>query len=153
MPSVRRKYLSPDEARRLIEAGGKVGRQSERDKLMLTLMYRHGLRVSEVIDLRWTDFDLDAPRDRPFYVRRLKGSKDTCIPWSRILHAPCAALGRLLTASMCFGRSVVALCRQTPYRPLSRGLAGSPALALSATRTCCAMPAASFWPTRELTRA
>jgi integrase len=40
-------------------------------------MFRHGLRVSEVIDLRWPDFELDAPRDRPFYVRRLKGSKDT----------------------------------------------------------------------------
>jgi integrase len=76
-PNVRRKYLSPDEARRLIEAASKVGRLGERDKLLLTLMFRHGLRVSEAIDLRWTDFDLYAPRDRPFYVRRLKGSKDT----------------------------------------------------------------------------
>jgi integrase len=54
-----------------------VGRQGERDKLLLTLMYRHGLRVSETVDLRWTDFDLDAPKARPFWVRRLKGSKDT----------------------------------------------------------------------------
>ena len=76
-PNVRRKYLSPDEARRLIEAAGNVGRQRERDKLLLNLMYRHGLRVSEAIDLRWTDFDLDAPKARPFWVRRLKGSKDT----------------------------------------------------------------------------
>ena len=76
-PNVRRKYLSPDEARRLIEAAGNVGRQGERDKLLLTLMYRHGLRVSEAVDLRWTDFDLDAPKARPFWVRRLKGSKDT----------------------------------------------------------------------------
>jgi type 1 fimbriae regulatory protein FimB len=86
-PNVRRKYLSPDEARRLIEAAGNVGRQGERDKLLLTLMFRHGLRVSEAIDLRWTDFDLDAPKARPFFdldapkarpfwVRRLKGSKD-----------------------------------------------------------------------------
>jgi integrase len=60
VPNVRRRYLSPDEARRLIEAAGRVGRQGERDKLMLTLMFRHGLRVSEVTDLRWTDFDLDA---------------------------------------------------------------------------------------------
>jgi integrase len=75
-PNVRRKYLSPDEARRLIEAAGNVGRQGERDKLILSLMYRHGLRVSETIDLRWTDFDLDAPKARPFWVRRLKGSKD-----------------------------------------------------------------------------
>jgi type 1 fimbriae regulatory protein FimB len=54
-----------------------VGRQGQRDKLLLNLMYRHGLRVSEAIDLRWTDFDLDAPKARPFWVRRLKGSKDT----------------------------------------------------------------------------
>src|SRR5689334_14617454 len=38
-----------DEARHLIEATGKLGRQAERDKLLLTLMYRHGLRVLEVI--------------------------------------------------------------------------------------------------------
>jgi integrase len=72
----KRKYLSPDEARRVIDAAGRTGRQRHRDKLLLMLMFRHGLRVSEAIDLRWTDFDLDAPRDRPFYVRRLKGSKD-----------------------------------------------------------------------------
>jgi len=75
-PSAKRKYLSPDEARRVIDAAGRTGRQRERDRLLLTMMYRHGLRVSEAVDLRWTDFDLDAPRDRPFYVRRLKGSKD-----------------------------------------------------------------------------
>jgi integrase len=76
-PNVRRKYLSPDEARRVIEAAGNVGRKGERDKLLLNLMYRHGLRVSEAIDLRWTDFDLDVPKARPFWVRRLKGSKDS----------------------------------------------------------------------------
>jgi integrase len=76
-PNVRRKYRSPDEARRLIDAAATVGRNGERDKLLLALMYRHGLRVSEVIDLRWTDFDLDAPRERRFWVRRLKGSKGT----------------------------------------------------------------------------
>jgi integrase len=72
----KRKYLSPEEARRVIDAAGQIGRQRERDRLLLTMMYRHGLRVSEAIDVRWTDFDLDASRDRPFYVRRLKGSKD-----------------------------------------------------------------------------
>jgi integrase len=94
-PNVRPKYLSPDQARRVIEAAGKVGRQGERDTLLLTLMYRHGLRVSEAVDLRWTDFDLDAPRDRPFRVRRLKGCKesvhtlepDTARALKRIRHA------------------------------------------------------------------
>src|ERR1700761_7590554 len=73
----KQKYLTPDQARRIIDAASKVGRQGERDKLLLTLIYRHGLRVSEAVDLRWSDFDLDAPRQKPFYVRRLKGSKDS----------------------------------------------------------------------------
>jgi len=73
----RRKYLSPDEARRVIDAAGRVGRQRERDQLLLTIMYRHGLRVSEAVDLRWSDFDLNASRDRPFWVRRVKGGKGT----------------------------------------------------------------------------
>ena len=58
MPKV--KFLTPDQARRVIDAAAKVGRQGERDKLLLTLLYRHGLRVSEAIDLRWGDFDLVA---------------------------------------------------------------------------------------------
>ena len=73
----RRKYLSPDETRRVIDAAGRVGRQRDRDQLLLTMMFRHGLRVSEAVDLRWTDFDLEAARDRPFWVRRRKGSKTT----------------------------------------------------------------------------
>jgi integrase len=76
-PDVRRKYLSADETHRLIDAAANVGRNGKRDKLLLMLMFRHGLRVSEAVDLRWTDFDLDAPRDRPFWVRRLKGSNDS----------------------------------------------------------------------------
>ena len=64
-------------ARRVIDAAGRVGRNPDRDKLLILLMFRHGLRLSEVIDLRWTDFDLDAPKHRLFHVRRLKGSKDS----------------------------------------------------------------------------
>jgi type 1 fimbriae regulatory protein FimB len=76
VPNVRRKYLSPDEARRVIEAAGKVGRQPDRDKLLLTMLFRHGLRLSEAIDLRWSDFDLES-KSRTLFVRRLKGSKDS----------------------------------------------------------------------------
>jgi integrase len=75
-PNVRRKYLSPDEARRVIDAAGKVGRQPERDKLLLTMLYRHGLRLSEAIDLRWSDFDLES-KARTLFVRRVKGSKSS----------------------------------------------------------------------------
>jgi integrase len=74
-PNVRRKYLSPDEARRVIEAAGKVGRQPDRDKLLLTMLFRHGLRLSDATDLRWSDFDLEG-KHRTLFVR-LKGSKDS----------------------------------------------------------------------------
>ena len=76
IPNVRRKYLSPDEARRVIEAAGKVGRQPNRDKLLLTMLFRHGLRLSEAIDLRWSDFDLES-KQRTLFVRRLKGGEDS----------------------------------------------------------------------------
>jgi integrase len=68
--------LQPDEARRVIEAAGKVGRQPDRDKLLLTMLFRHGLRLSEATDLRWSDFDLES-KARTLSVRRLKGSKDS----------------------------------------------------------------------------
>ena len=101
-------------------------------------MFRHGLRVSEVIDLRWPDFELDAPRDRPFYVRRLKGSKDTGRYCTRT-----AALG-WRRSQYVFRSERGGPLSQTPYRPLSRVLAGLPDLGSSATRTCHGTPVVSF---------
>ncbi|WP_186774786.1 tyrosine-type recombinase/integrase [Allorhodopirellula solitaria] len=46
--------LSKDEVRRLIEAAVTL-----RDKLLLGLMYATGMRVSEVVRVRWRDVDLD----------------------------------------------------------------------------------------------
>jgi hypothetical protein len=45
----------------------------------------------------------------PFYVRRLKGSKDAVPTLEPVLYVRCAAPGWRLTAGMCFARSVVAL--------------------------------------------
>jgi type 1 fimbriae regulatory protein FimE len=72
-----RSYLRPDEVHRLIAAAGKLGRQGPRDQTLLTLIYRHGLRASEAVDTRWTDFDLDGQGAKTYHVRRLKGSKDS----------------------------------------------------------------------------
>ena len=70
-----RKYLHPEEVRRLIDAAGKAGRQGERDRVLITLLYRHGLRLSEATALRWADFDFNAPRGATLMVHRLKGSR------------------------------------------------------------------------------
>ncbi len=44
---------------------------------MMLVCYRHGLRVSELIDIRLADIDLATSR---LYVRRLKGSLSTSQP-------------------------------------------------------------------------
>jgi type 1 fimbriae regulatory protein FimB/type 1 fimbriae regulatory protein FimE len=69
-----RRYLRPDEAHRLIDAAGKRGRYPFRDKVLIRLVYRHGLRASEAVDMRWSQLDLDAGT---LHVVRLKGSIDS----------------------------------------------------------------------------
>ena len=69
-----RRYLRPDEANRLFDAAGKRGRYPERDKIMVRLVYRHGLRASEACELRWDSLNLE---DGTITVRRRKMGKDS----------------------------------------------------------------------------
>jgi type 1 fimbriae regulatory protein FimB/type 1 fimbriae regulatory protein FimE len=68
----RREYLTEAEVERLIRAA-----ENQRDRTMILVAYRHGLRVSELIGLQWSQIDLDAGRVR---VRRAKGSDDSVQP-------------------------------------------------------------------------
>ena len=72
-----REYLTPGEVERLIAAGGSTGRHGSRDKALLTLMYRHGLRVSEAVSLRWEQVDLKAGL---LHVNRLKNGVPSTHP-------------------------------------------------------------------------
>jgi site-specific recombinase XerD len=63
-----REHLSPKEVERLIEAA-KSNRQGDRDATMILIAYRHGLRASELVDLRWEQIDLDHAN---LHVRRVK---------------------------------------------------------------------------------
>ena len=53
-----REHLTPNEVERLIAVAGKVGRHGLRDSTAILLAYRHGLRVGELVDLRWDQVDL-----------------------------------------------------------------------------------------------
>jgi type 1 fimbriae regulatory protein FimB/type 1 fimbriae regulatory protein FimE len=55
-----REHLTPGEVDKLLSTAGKLGRHGHRDKTLVLITYRHGLRVSELIALRWDQVDLNA---------------------------------------------------------------------------------------------
>jgi len=64
-----REYLSDREVTAMIAAAAAVGRHGTRDAALILLAYRHGLRVSELVSLRWDQADL---RQGLLHVTRLK---------------------------------------------------------------------------------
>jgi site-specific recombinase XerD len=62
-------FLSETEIAALLDSA-KTGRHGVRDHLLLLVMFRHGLRVSEAVAVRRDEVDLDRAR---LWVRRLKG--------------------------------------------------------------------------------
>jgi integrase len=69
-------FLDPTEIKSFLDAA-KAGRQGVRDHLLFLMMYRHGLRCSEAIDIRRDDVSLDRAT---LWVRRLKGSNSGMHP-------------------------------------------------------------------------
>jgi type 1 fimbriae regulatory protein FimB len=69
-------FLDPTEMKAFLEAA-KAGRQGVRDHLLFLMMYRHGLRCSEAVDLRRDDVSFDRAT---LWVRRLKGSNSGMHP-------------------------------------------------------------------------
>jgi integrase len=63
-----REYLTEAEVESLME-GTKGNRHGHRDATMILVAYRHGLRVSELVDLRWDQVDF---RTATLHVRRVK---------------------------------------------------------------------------------
>jgi integrase len=73
-----REYLTLDEVERMILATRHVGgRVADRDALLITMAYRHGLRASELIALRWDQVDLKAGT---LHVARLKNGSPSTHP-------------------------------------------------------------------------
>lgn len=72
-----REYLTEQEVEQLIDAAGKVGRHGHRDSTLILLSYRHGLRVTELVSLRWEQVDL---KQGLMHVNRLKHGNPSVHP-------------------------------------------------------------------------
>ncbi|HHA1766323.1 TPA: tyrosine-type DNA invertase [Enterobacter cloacae subsp. dissolvens] len=73
---VKRKHLTLGEIDALLAATC-VGKYSERDRCLIKMCFIHGLRASEVCQLKISDIDL---RDNVIYIRRLKNGFSTVHP-------------------------------------------------------------------------
>ena len=65
-----REYLTQQEINKLLAASKTASRNPQRDYCILLLMFRHGVRVSELCSLKLSDIDLGS---KVFHVRRIKG--------------------------------------------------------------------------------
>jgi type 1 fimbriae regulatory protein FimB/type 1 fimbriae regulatory protein FimE len=83
-----REYLTEAEVERLM-AAAKGNRYGQRDATMALVAYRHGLRASELVDLRWEQVDF---RTASLHVRRVKQGSPSVHP---ILGDELRALRRL----------------------------------------------------------
>jgi len=72
-----REYLTPREVDDLMSAAGRTGRHGHRDKTLILIAFRHGLRVSELVNLRWEMIDLQAGL---IHINRLKNGVPSIHP-------------------------------------------------------------------------
>jgi len=75
-PTRPREYLTEREIEKLIKAAGE-NRWGHRDATALLIAYRHGLRASELVALRWDDIDFQSGK---LHVRRAKGGTASVHP-------------------------------------------------------------------------
>jgi len=72
-----REHLTPDEVDKLISTARSLGRHGHRDATLILMAFRHGLRVSELVALRWDMVDL---KQGLLHVSRLKNGVPSTHP-------------------------------------------------------------------------
>ena len=146
-----REYLTDAEVERLVNVARK-NRWGHRDATMTLVAYRHGLRVSELVDLRWDQIEFASGT---LHVRRVKQGTPSTHP---ILGDELRALRR--------GSSASSNLRRPSYSPRSAerpsalpglpawssGQGSKPSLPSRHTRTCSGTHAATRSPTRGTIR-
>ena len=93
-----REYLTEREIEKLIDAAGE-NRWGHRDATAILIAYRHGLRSSELVALRWDDIDF---RTGKLHVRRAKGGQPAFTLSAGESYGPCAGYSvRRLQSVLC----------------------------------------------------
>ncbi len=126
----RRRFLTAKEVQAMMQAA-RQGPTGERDYCLILLAFRHGMRISELLDLHYHDLDLHEGRVN---VRRLKNGFSTIHPlrfdereaierWS-LVRAGWKAADK--TDALFISRRGTALSRQpgVSYYSLCRGKCG-----------------------------
>ena len=103
-----REYLTDDEVERLVEVA-KRNRYGHRDATMILVAYRHGLRVAELVDLRWDQVDFATAT---LHVRRAKRGTPSTHP---IRGDELRALRRLQREQLPVSPFVFMSERRTPF--------------------------------------
>ena len=138
-----REYLTQAEVERLIEAAGD-NRNGHRDATMVLVAYRHGLRATELVALRWDSVDFNHGR---LHVNRAKSGSPSVHPLSgRELRA----LRRLQREQEPKSPFVFISERGAPFstagwRKMVARLGVAAGFDVWCIRTCCVTPAATSW--------
>ena len=85
------KALTPEEVRKVL----KIASESKRNHAMILLAFKHGMRASEVCDLKLSDLDL---KNGEVTIRRKKGSLKTVQPLADLPGEPLLSEKRVLRA-------------------------------------------------------
>ena len=106
-----RKHLTPAEVERLIQTAKGSGRYSQRDATLVLIMYRHGLRVSEAVSLKWDAIELKqgllhvtrlkngTPSTHPLRGPELRALRAMKAEWEQSPYVFCSERGGPMTAS------------------------------------------------------
>ena len=145
-----REHLTATEVEALTDAARK-NRYGTRDALMILVAYRHGLRASELTDLRWDQIDFQSAT---LHVRRVKNGSPSTHP---IAGDELRQLRKLQREQDPKSPFVFTSERGSPFTTAAllawwSVLASRPGSASRLTPTCCGTPAATPWPTRATIR-
>jgi len=134
-----REYLTEEEIEKLRHAARHIGRHGHRDDTLILMAFRHGLRVGELITLRWAQVD---SKKGWLHVKRLKHGLPSTHPLRGV---ELRALRKLKRDNP---RSVTAPFEQSSNEQDEKQTFPSPSIP-----TCCATARAFIWRTRAWTPA